>query len=273
MEIARKVNIVRMLLELLSLPDVPTLLQLMRLLQACFWDLRNAEVNTVSSGTPVEQSVLQENRAKNVSKSEVVTKHSELDVSPSFRLTVDDEAHESCSTVANVKQLKRADNLCEKKSVEHHPLGEVSHLENCAVELELSRLNSWTLRESSHKEISQTVESLVMEADQVDCEDENVSDRRKDEQLQLKEEANKEKTAVDSVWLQELCDVNKWLPSIIFILRSSTNGKFLCVLSIFLISKTTKWIFMKFGIGDLHRKLCKFHISRVQLLEVQIELF
>jgi hypothetical protein len=228
MEIARKVNIIRMLLELLSLPDVPTLLQLMRLLQACFWDLKNPEENTV------EWSALQENKAKNISKSEVVTKYSELGVSPSFKLKVDEEAHGSCNCCPNMKQFKHVDNLCEKKSVEHYSLGEVLHLQNCAMGFKLSRINSCTLDESSHKESSQTVESLVLEADNVDCENEPVINRSEDRQLQLKEEGNKEKTEVNSLWLQELCDVNKWLPSIIFILRSSTNGKFFaCFVSIF----------------------------------------
>jgi hypothetical protein len=49
MEIARKVNLIHMLLELLSMPYVPSLLQLMRLLHACFWGIRNAE-ETRSSG-------------------------------------------------------------------------------------------------------------------------------------------------------------------------------------------------------------------------------
>jgi hypothetical protein len=225
MEIARKVNLIHVLLELLTMPDVPTLLQLMRLLHACFWDIRYAGEETVSSRMPVEQSVLQEDETRNISKCEVATTHSEFDVNPSFKLTLDEKAQDSCSYVANLKQLKHADNLCEKKCVKHDPSDGVSHLRSCAVDLKLSGLNSFALRESCHKDISQTV------ADQVGCESENVSDRSKDRQLQLNEAVN-EKSEVVSLWLQELCDVSKWLPSISFILGSSTNGKFICLLSV-----------------------------------------
>jgi hypothetical protein len=152
---------------------------------------------------PVEQSVLQENETRNISKCEVVTKHSEFDVSPSFKLTLDEKAQDSY--VANIKQLKYVDNLCEEKCVKHDPSDEVSHLHSCAVDLEQSGLNSFTLRESCHKEISQTVESRVLQVDQVGCESENVSDRSKDRQLQLNEEVN-ERTEMVSLWLQELCD-------------------------------------------------------------------
>ncbi|XP_021929302.1 uncharacterized protein LOC110834446 isoform X2 [Zootermopsis nevadensis] len=218
-EIARKVDIIRMLLELLSMPDVPTLLQLMRLLQACFWDLRNTEENTVSSGPSVEKSVLRENNSKNPSIHEAVTKCSELDINSSFKVTVDEEAR-----VADVQEVKRAGNLREEKSV-HRPSGEILDLQNCAMDLDLSGANRCTLHESSHKE---TVESLVLEADQVDCEIKDASYKSKDEQLQIKVDVNKEKAEVDSVWLQELSDVNKWFPSIIFILGSSTNGELIC---------------------------------------------
>jgi hypothetical protein len=231
MEIAKRVNIIRMLLELLSLPDAPTLLQLMRLLQACVWDLRSAETKIASSGIPVEQSVLHENETTICSKPEI-TEHSKLGISPSFKLAVDEKVDESYSCIADAKQLKHIDNLSEEKSVKHHPIDEVSqHLQSCVVDLKQSRLKSCTLHEPDHTGYPQAMETHVLDPDHTDCETDNMSDRIKDRRLQFNEEASKEKNEVDSLWLQELCDVNRWLPSIIFILRSSTNGKFLHVSS------------------------------------------
>lgn len=237
MEIAKRVNIIHMLLELLSLPDVPTLLQLMRLLQACFWDLRNTEAKISSSAIPVEQSVLHENKTTVFSKPEMITERSELNISPSLKHGVEEKVDESCSCVANAEQLKHVDNLSKEKSVDHHPLDEVSqHLQSCVVDLKQSRLTSCTLREPDHTGNPQVVESLVLDPDQIDCESDNMSDRTNDKQFQFNEESSKEKNKVHSLWLQELCDVNKWLPSISFILRSSKNGKFLHVLGALLLN-------------------------------------
>lgn len=227
MEIAKRVNIIHMLLELLSLPDVRTLLQLMRLLQACVWDLRNTEAKVSSSAIPVEQSLFHEKKTTVFSKPEMITEHSELNINPSLKHGVDKEIDESCSHIADVKQLKH--NLSEEKSVDHHPLDEVSqHLQNCVVDLKQSRLTGCTLHEPDHTGNPQVMESHVLDPDQVDCESVNMSDRINDKQFQFNEESNKEKNEVDSLWLQELYDVNKWLPSIIFILRSSKNEELIC---------------------------------------------
>jgi hypothetical protein len=218
MEIARKVNIIHMLLELLSLPDVPSLLQLMRLLQACFWDLRNTEATSTSSVTPVDQTALHGNKSRSVPKPEgMVTAHSKLDISPSCKLRVDEKQHASYNCNTDVKKLEHVHSLSVGKPVPHNALDEVSqHFQSCVVGLEESSLNTCTLDEPDQKKNPQA-----------DCENDNMSDRNEDKQLQLNEDAKKESNEVDSVWLHQLCDVNKWLPNIIYILRNSTNGKFL----------------------------------------------
>jgi hypothetical protein len=237
MEIAKRVNIIHMLLELLSLPDVPTLLQLMRLLQACFWDLRNAEAKISSSAIPVEPSMLHENKTIVSSKPEMITERSKLNISPSLKHGEDENIDESCSYIADAEQLKHVDNLCEEKSVDHHPVDEVSqHLQSCVVDLKESRRTSCTLHEPDNTGNPQLVESHVPDPDQIDCESDNMNDRINDTQFLFNEESNKEKNEVDSLWLQELCDVNKWLPNISFILRSSKNGKFLYALGAHLLN-------------------------------------
>jgi hypothetical protein len=47
----------------------------------------------------------------------------------------------------------------------------------------------------------------------------------KHKQLELDKRKRKKGSELDSLWLKELRDVKKWLPSIIFILGSYTNGK------------------------------------------------
>lgn len=239
MEIAKRVNIIHMLLELLSLPDVPTLLQLMRLLQACFWDLRNTEAKNSSSAIPLEHSVLHENKTIVSSEPEMITECSKLNVSPSLIHGVDEKVGESCSCIADAKQLRHVGSLSEEKSVDHHPLEEVSqHLQSCVVDLKQSRLMSCALRETDHTGNPQVVESHVLDPDQIDCESDNMNDRINDRQFQFIEESSEEKNEVDPLWLQELCDVNKWLPSVSFILRSSKNGKFSHVLGAHLLNGT-----------------------------------
>ncbi|PNF41689.1 hypothetical protein B7P43_G03437 [Cryptotermes secundus] len=229
MEIAKRVTIIHMLLDLLSLPDVPTLLQLMRLLQACFWDLRNTEAKISSSAIPEEHSVLHENKTIVSSEPEMITECSELNVSPSLIHGVDGKVGESCSFIADTKQLRYVGNLSVEKSVDHHPLEEVSqHLQSCVVDLKQSRLTSCALHEPDHTGNPRVVESHVLDPDQIDCESDNMNDRINGRQFQFNEESSKEKTEVHSLWLQELCDVNKWLPSVSFILRSSKNEELIC---------------------------------------------
>jgi len=224
MEIAKQVNIIHMLLELLSLPDVPTLLQLMRLLRACVMDLVYAGAKAESFGTQVEQSMLHEHKTNSFTNPESVTESSKSNVSPSFQQRVDENVHECYSCIADVKHTEHTDIISEEMSVQHDKLDEVSHhLQNCVMDVDQSRLErSCTLHEADHKEKLHVVESHVLEPDEA----ENVSmTDSKDKQLKLSEDTSIEKREVDSFWLQELCDINKWLPSIIFILRSSTNGK------------------------------------------------
>jgi hypothetical protein len=229
MEIAGRVNIIRMLLELLSLPDVPTLLQLMRLLQACVWDLRNEEANISASGISEKQSVLHGNKTTVLSEPGTITEHSELCISPSLKLRVDVKVDESCSCLADEKQLKHTAKLSEQKSLKPHPLDGVSqYLESCVVDPKESRLTSYTVHEPDHTRNLQVLETHILDPVHSDSDSGDMSDRINDECFQFAEESD-EKNEVDSLWLQELCNVNKWLPSIVFILRSSTNGKFLCV--------------------------------------------
>lgn len=225
-EIARKVNVIHMLLKLLSLPDVPTLLQLMRLLQACVLDLVHAGAKAGSCGTPIEQSVQHENKTNSLTEPEIVIECSKSEVSPFFQLRVDEKVHECSSCVANVKCVENTDSISKEKSVQHDKLDEVSqHLQSCTVDVNRSRLErSCALHEADHEEKVPVIKSRVLEVDEADCENGSMSDNN-DKQLELNEDISKEKSEVDSLWLQELCDVNKWLPSIIFILRSSTNGK------------------------------------------------
>jgi hypothetical protein len=228
-EIAKQVNIIHMLLELLSLPDVPTLLQLMRLLRACVMDLVYAGAKAGSCCTPVEQSMLHENKTTTFTGPEIVTESSKSHVSPSSQLRVDEKVHKFYSCVANVEHIGHTDSISEEMSVEHDKLEEVSrHLQNCIMDVDPSRLErSCTLHEADHKEKLHIVESHVLEPDEADCENSSVTDNR-DKQLKLKEDTSIEKSEVDSFWLQELRDINKWLPSIIFILRSSTNEELIC---------------------------------------------
>jgi hypothetical protein len=225
-EIAKKVNIIHMLLKLLSLPDVPTLLQLMRLLEACVLDLVYEGAKAGSYGTPVEQSFHHENRTNNFTEPEIVIEHSKSEVNPLFQLRVDEKVHKCSSCVADVQHVENTDSISEEKSVKHDKVDEVlQHLQSCTVDVDQSRLErSCVLREADHKEKLHIMESRVLEPDETDCENGSMSGS-KDKQLELSEDICKEKSEVDSLWLQELCDVNKWLPSIIFILRSSTNGK------------------------------------------------
>jgi hypothetical protein len=230
MEIAGRVNIIRMLLELLSLPDVPTLLQLMRLLQACVWDLRHGEANISSSGISEKQPVSHGNKTTVLSEPETITEHSELCISPSLKLNVDVKVDESCSCLSDEKQLKHTAKLSEQKSLKPHPLDGVSqYLESCVVDPKQSRPTSYTVCEPDHTRNLQVLETHILDPVHTDCDSGDMSDKINNERLQFPEESDKEKNEVDSVWLQELCNVNKWLPSIVFILRSSTNGKFLCV--------------------------------------------
>lgn len=224
-EIAKQVNIIHMLLELLSLPDVPTLLQLMRLLRACVMDLVYAGAKAGSCFTPVEQSVLHENKTNSFTGPEVVTESLKSNVSPSFQLRVDEKVHKCYSCVADVKHIEHTDNISEDMSVKHDKLEEVSrHLQNCVMDVDQSRLErSCILQEVDHREKLHIVESHVLEPDEADCENVSMTDS-KDKQLKLNENTSIKKSEVDSFWFQELCDINKWLPSIIFILRSSTNG-------------------------------------------------
>jgi hypothetical protein len=228
MEIGERVNFIRMLLELLSLPDVPTLLQLMRLLQACVWDLRNGETKISASGISEKQAVSHENKTTVISEPETITERSELRISPSLKLRVDKKVDESCSCIADEKQLKHTDKLSEQKSLEHHPLDEVSQFhDSCAVDLKQSRLASYTLHGPDHTRKLQVLETHILDPFHTDCDSDDVSDSVN--KKQFTQESDKEKNEVDSLWLQELCNVNKWLPSIVFILRSSTNGKYLRV--------------------------------------------
>jgi len=222
-EIAKQVNIIHMLMELLTLPDVPTLVQLMRLLRACVMDLVYAGAKAGSCGIPVEQSMLHEHKTSSFTDSEIVTESSKSNVSP-FQLRVDETVHECYSCVADVKHLEHTDSISEEMSVQHDQLDEVSqHLQNCIMDVDRSRLErSCTLHEADHKETLHVVESHVLEADEAEN---GRMTGSKDKQLKLNEDTSIEKSEVDSFWLQELCDINKWLPSIIFILRSSTNGK------------------------------------------------
>lgn len=223
-EIAKQVNIIHMLLELLSLPDVPTLLQLMRLLRACVMDLVYARAKAGSCGTPVEQSVFREHKTNSFTDPEIVTESSKSNVSPSFQLRVDENIHECYSCVADVKHVGHTDSISEEMSVQHDKLDEVSqHLQNCVMDVDQSRLErSCTLLEADHREKLHIVESHVLEPDEAEnC---SMTDS-KDKQLKLNKDTSIENSEVDSFWLQELCDISKWLPSIIFILRSSTNGK------------------------------------------------
>ena len=226
MEIAKQVNFIHMLLELLSLPDVPTLLQLMRLLRACVLDLVYVGAKAGSCGTPVEQSMLHENKTSSFTDPEIVTKSSKSGVSPSCQLRVDEKVHERYSCVANVKHVEHTDSIAEEMPVKHDKLDEVSHyLQNCVMDVDQSRIErSCTLHEADHKEKLHMVDSHVLEPDEADCENGSMNDS-KDKQLELNEDTSNDKSEVDSLWLQELCDINKWLPSIIFILRSSTNSK------------------------------------------------
>lgn len=202
-EIAKQVNIIHMLLELLSLPDVPTLLQLMRLLRACIMDLVYAGAKAGSCGTPAEQSKLHEHKTNTCTDPETVTESSKSNVSPSFQLRVDEKVHECYSCVADVKHIEHTDSISEEMSVQHDKLDEVSqHLQNCVMDVDRTK--------------------LVLETDE--AENSSMTDS-KDKQLKLNEDTSIEKSEVDSLWLQELYDTDEWLPSIIFILRSSTNGK------------------------------------------------
>lgn len=225
-QIAKQVNIIHMLLELLSLPDVPTLLQLMRLLRACVLDLVYVGSKAGSSGTPVEQSMLHENKSNDFTDPEIVTETSKSEVSPSFQLRVDEKVHKCYSCVADVKHLEHTDSISEETSMKRDKLDEVSqHLQNCIMDVDQSRFErSCTLHEADHKERLLVVDSRVLEPDEADCESGSMNDS-KDKQLELNEDTSNEKSEVDSLWLQELCDIKKWLPNIIFILRFSTNGK------------------------------------------------
>jgi hypothetical protein len=225
-EISKKVNIIHMLLELLSLPDVPTLLQLMRLLLACVLDLVYVGTKTGPSGTAVEQSMPHENKINSVTDPEIVTKCSKSEVSPSFRLSANEKVQECCTCAADVRCVGHTCSISEDESVKHDKLDEVSqHLQSCVMDDDQSRLvRRCTLHEADHKGQLHIVESHVLELDEADCENGSMSDS-KNIQLELNEDSSKEKSELDSLWLKELCDVNKWLPSIIFILRSSTNGK------------------------------------------------
>jgi hypothetical protein len=229
-EIAERVNIIRMLLELLSLPDVPTLLQLMRVLQACVWDLRNGEAINLSSEISEEKSESHGDETTVSSKPETFTEHSELGISPALKLRAGEKVDECSSCIPSAKQSKHIGKLSEQKSLECHRIDEVSqYLESCVVDLEQSRLKSYALHEPDHTGNPQVMESHILVPEHTDNESNDMSDSINNKQFNSNEESNKEKNEVDSLWLQELCDVNKWLPSIAFILRSSTNGKFLYV--------------------------------------------
>jgi hypothetical protein len=137
---------------------------------------------------------------------------------------VNEKVHECNSCVAELKHIEHTDIISEEMPMQHDKLDEVSqHLQNCIMDVDQSRLErSCTLHEADHKEKLHIVESHVLEPDE--AENGSMTDS-KDKQLKLNEDTSIEKSEVDSFWLQELCDINKWLPSIIFILRSSTNGK------------------------------------------------
>jgi hypothetical protein len=187
-------------------------------------DLVYAGAKAGSCGTPVEQSMLHEHKTSTFTDPEIVTESSESNVSPSFQLRVDEKVHECVSCVADVKHIEHTDSISEEMSVQQDKLDEVAqHLQNCNMDVDRSRLErGYTLREADHKEKLHIVESHVLEPDE--AENSSMTDS-KDKQLKLNEDTSIEKSEVDSLWLQELYDINKWLPNIIFILRSSTNGK------------------------------------------------
>ncbi|XP_069674694.1 uncharacterized protein [Periplaneta americana] len=209
-EIAQSDVIISALLGLLSIPDVPTLLQLMRLLQACFWDLRKFEEKSSED-------------LQNVPESKVVTSDSNCSLTKSCDASVVGNEHNVCD---NTKGSEHKSTCSENDSVKNQT--DNSHCEqSCAMDFEYSVSDSCTLSDSNKSSVRVPTGSHMLNVDEDICDIDLMNNRTKDHTLSLRDEVNKQKNEVGSKWLKELCDMNKWFPNIIFILKSSINEELL----------------------------------------------